>query len=117
MAGMKSDWAVDENTDQVADAPKAEESPIDSTTVRKAGDDSDNKPPVVKGGLERLTVNLIPRSSRALERGVELTGDSKTVVVNRALQLYAYLEEAWAAGGEVVVTESRGATPTVLKVF
>ncbi|OLZ53769.1 hypothetical protein BS329_09610 [Amycolatopsis coloradensis] len=64
-----------------------------------------------------MTVNLIPRSSRALERGVELSDDSKTVVVNRALQLYAYLEEAWAAGGEVVVTEARGATPTVLKVF
>ncbi|OLZ53768.1 hypothetical protein BS329_09590 [Amycolatopsis coloradensis] len=67
--------------------------------------------------MERLTVNLIPRSSRALERGVELSTDSKTVVVNRALQLYAYLEEAWAAGGEVVVTEAQGATPTVLKVF
>ena len=55
------------------------------------------------GGLERVTVNLIPRASRALEQAGELTGDSKTDTINRALQVYAYLEEVWAKGGSVEV--------------
>ena len=42
------------------------------------------------GGLERVTVNLTPRSSKALEQAAELTGDSKTDIVNRALQLYEF---------------------------
>jgi hypothetical protein len=55
------------------------------------------------GGLERVTVNLIPRASRALEQATDLTGDSKTDSINRALQVYAYLEEVWSKGGAVLV--------------
>jgi hypothetical protein len=55
------------------------------------------------GGLERVTVNLIPRASRALEQAGQLTGDSKTDTINRALQVYAYLEEVWSKGGSVLV--------------
>lgn len=60
------------------------------------------------GGLERVTVNLVPRASRALDRAVELTGDSKTDTINRALQVYAVLEEAVSKGGEVVIRHSSG---------
>ncbi len=44
------------------------------------------------GSLERVTVNLTPRSSKALEEVVGLTGDSKTDSINRAIQIYAYIE-------------------------
>lgn len=67
------------------------------------------------GGLERVTVNLIPRASRALEQAVELTGDSKTDAINRALQVYAYLEQVWADGGAILA--KNGDTVTELKFF
>lgn len=63
-------------------------------------------PPVPKGdGLDRVTVNLVPRSSQALAKVMELTGDSKTDCINRALPVYAYLEEILANGGSVLVQE------------
>jgi hypothetical protein len=38
------------------------------------------------GPLERITVNLIARASRALQKVSELTGDSKTDSINRELE-------------------------------
>jgi hypothetical protein len=69
------------------------------------------------GPLERITVNLIARASRALQKVSELTGDSKTDSINRALQVYAYLEEVTAQGGAVYVRESAGAELERLKMF
>jgi hypothetical protein len=70
------------------------------------------------GGLERVTVNLAPRASRALEKAVKLTGDSKTDTINRALQVYAYLEEVWADNGQVLVrAKPDDDEVTVLKFF
>ncbi|WP_340686377.1 hypothetical protein LCL61_08810 [Amycolatopsis coloradensis] len=70
------------------------------------------------GGLERVTVNLGPRASRALEKAVGLTGDSKTDTINRALQVYAYLEEVWANGGQVLIrNRPDNDEVTVLKFF
>lgn len=58
------------------------------------------KPPANDGGsLVRLTVNLVPRAAAALQRACELTGDTKTDVVNRALQSYALLQELSDLGG------------------
>jgi hypothetical protein len=63
-------------------------------------------PPAPKGdGLDRVTINLVPRSSRALARAMELTGDSKTDCINRALPVYAYLEEILANGGSLLVQD------------
>lgn len=61
-----------------------------------------------RGGLERVTVNLTPRSSAALELAVRLTGDTKTDTINRALQVYAYLEQVARNGGSVHVREAKG---------
>lgn len=69
------------------------------------------------GGLERVTVNLTRRSARALERAVGVTGDSKTDTVNRALQVYAYLEEVLEAGGTVLVQEAGDPAPQRLRIF
>lgn len=59
------------------------------------------------GPLERVTVNLVARASRALQRLIDLTGDSKTDAINRALQVYAFFEEIEANGGDVYVRESK----------
>jgi hypothetical protein len=38
----------------------------------------------------------------------ELTGDTKTDSINRAVQIYAYLEEIAARGGTIYVLQSDG---------
>lgn len=58
-----------------------------------------------KEPLTRLTVNLIPRANKALILASEITGDSKTDTVNRALQVYAYLEHVISNGGEVMIRQ------------
>ncbi len=67
-------------------------------------------------GLERITVNLTPRSSSALELAVELSGDTKTDTINRAIQIYAYLEKVIRDGGSVHVSEQEGAALERLKI-
>ena len=67
--------------------------------------------------LERVTVNLTARAARALELAVNLTGDSKTDTVNRALQIYAFLEQASAQGGAVYVREGKDAELERLRIF
>ena len=67
--------------------------------------------------LERITVNLTGRAARALDLATELTGDTKTDTVNRALQIYAYLEQVTANGGSIYVREAAGAALELLKVF
>ena len=44
-------------------------------------------------GPERVTVNLSARAARALQIATDLTGESKTDAINRALQIYAFLEK------------------------
>jgi hypothetical protein len=69
------------------------------------------------GPLERVTVNLIARASRALQLASGLTGDSKTDTINRALQVYAYLEEINANGGAIYVRETTDSELQRLKMF
>ncbi len=67
--------------------------------------------------LERVTVNLTGRASRALELATELTGDTKTDTINRALQVYAYMEQVTAHGGSIYVRETGDSDLERLKVF
>jgi hypothetical protein len=69
------------------------------------------------GSLERVTVNLTARSSRALEEVVNLTGDTKTDSLNRAIQIYAYIEQILHAGGSISVRETPDQEPERLKIF
>jgi hypothetical protein len=69
------------------------------------------------GPLERVTVNLTPRSARALELATQLTGDSKTDTINRAIQIYAYLEYIISEGGSVHTRESADSELERLKIF
>jgi hypothetical protein len=69
------------------------------------------------GPLERVTVNLIARASRALQQVSQLTGDTKTDSMNRAIQVYAYLEEINSRGGAIYVRESPDSELEKLKMF
>jgi len=66
---------------------------------------------------ERVTVNLTPRAAKALDEAVALTGDNKTDTVNRALQVYSYVEQALHAGGDLYVRRSPDAEPELVKVL
>ena len=59
------------------------------------------------GPLERVTVDPTGRASRALELATQVTGDTKTDTINRALQIYAYFEEVTARGGKLCPGSSR----------
>lgn len=69
------------------------------------------------GPLEKITVNLTPRTVAALELLVEMTGNSKTDSINRAIQIYSYLESVWGQGGSVHVQEGKDREMNTLKVF
>jgi hypothetical protein len=60
--------------------------------------------------LTRVTVNLIPRADAALTLAVELTGDSKTDTINRAIQIYAYLEHVKNEGADILLRDKDGTT-------
>lgn len=92
---------------QRSDAESADRGPLESG---ERGDGSD-------GPLERVTVNVTSRASRALDLATELTGDTKTDTLNRALQVYAYLEQLTACGGSVYVREAARSELELLKVF
>ncbi len=67
--------------------------------------------------MERVTINLTNRGSDALEKAIALTGDSKTDCVNRALPLFAYIQEALSKGGSVTVQEERGGESVRLMIL
>ncbi len=69
------------------------------------------------GSPERVTVNLTARASRALEIATDLTGETKTDAINRALQIYAYLEQVNAHGGAIYAREAADAELERLKLF
>lgn len=55
--------------------------------------------------LARVTVNLVRPAQTSLMQLMELTGLSKTDLVNRALQIYGDLQRTMSAGGAVYVQE------------
>jgi uncharacterized protein (DUF1778 family) len=67
------------------------------------------------GSLERVTVNLTVRSASAMRQAADLTGDTKTDTINRALQVYAYWEKVIADGGAWYVRETEDAELMQLK--
>lgn len=75
--------------------------------VMAGGNKTDSK---ARGGgrFERVTVNLAPAASGALEHAAALTGDSKTDTINRALQIYAMLADAVDRGAAVLVRYADG---------
>jgi hypothetical protein len=58
--------------------------------------------------FHKVTVNLIPKAWDAANETASLLGLSRTDVINRALQAYAFLEQAVAEGAQIVVTRKTG---------
>lgn len=56
-------------------------------------------------GAIKVTVNLIPPAVRALEYCVVVTGDTRTDIINRALQLYAAVVTARTSDGGHITAE------------
>ncbi len=65
----------------------------------------------------KVTVNLAVRAWGALDRVVERTGSTQTEALNRAVQLYEYLDAVIAAGGAVLVTDGADAERVRLRFF
>ena len=57
---------------------------------------------------ERLTVNLTRRGKSGLSLAMEATGDSKTDVVNRALELYGLVTDRAAQGDDLLLRNGQG---------
>ena len=57
--------------------------------------------------LERLTINLIPKAAKALSRLVASNEDNKTNIINQALQMYDYLDEARRAGRQLLMRDPK----------
>jgi hypothetical protein len=55
--------------------------------------------------VERVTVNLTARAAQALEKVIEITGESKTDAISRALLVYALLHETQHDGGSIYLRE------------
>lgn len=53
----------------------------------------------------RLTVNLTTKADEALKNTARLTGHSKTDIVNRALQMYEWLEMEKSRGAQFLLRD------------
>ncbi|MET0417286.1 MAG: hypothetical protein ABW022_14840 [Actinoplanes sp.] len=69
--------------------------------------------PDAGGSLTKLTANMNERSMTALAAAAETTGFSRTDCLNRAIQLYAYIEKLRRDGGRLLVQNPEGKTQTL----
>lgn len=64
---------------------------------------------------ERITVALIPKAGAHLQHLQDKTGLSKTDLVNRAISLYEFIDEATGADREVLIRDkATGETQVVV---
>jgi hypothetical protein len=55
--------------------------------------------------LTKVSANFVPRAMHALDLASEITGDSRTDVLNRAVQVYAYLAQMTKEGRLIFVED------------
>lgn len=65
----------------------------------------------------RVTVNLSARGTDALRSIVNLTGDSKTEAINKALQAYALIQQAQDQGGGCWLQDTAEAKPVQTRFY
>ena len=65
------------------------------------------------GTIHKITVNLIPQAWTAAEETAARLSLTKTDVINRALQAYAFFEQEIANGSEVLIRSRDGDTQQV----
>lgn len=66
---------------------------------------------------ERVTVNLVTRAVTALNSIVAQTGVSKTDAINKALQVYDYVQDHQSRGGAIYVREPDSNELVRLRIF
>ncbi|MEV4123364.1 hypothetical protein [Micromonospora sp. NPDC049645] len=89
----------DEDVERQQLVPEGNQAPPGPPTTRGNG-----------GSLTKVTVNLLPRTMAALEEVSESTGDNKTETINRAVQLYAWVQRMIDAGESLRVVSPDGQT-------
>lgn len=94
------------------ETPRSTLTDAGQTTGRKAR----RKPPD-QPDPERVTVNLTAPSVRSMHNLGTWTGHSKTDIINRALQIYAFLQEILEKGGSLHVKQSPDAPSERLTFF
>ncbi|MFI8351439.1 hypothetical protein [Streptomyces sp. NPDC085596] len=62
----------------------------------------------VRADNERFTVTLIATAAQAVGTLMRITGLSKTDVINRAVQVYAFLAQQMADGKEILLRDEEG---------
>ena len=67
------------------------------------------------GELHKVTVNLIPKAWDAANETSAWTGLTRTDVINRALQAYAWMERETARGGEILIRSKDGVTERLVQ--
>jgi len=80
---------------------------------RKAGVDRGHAPKVAA----RVTVNLSRKTVEALNATCALTDDTKTEVINKAVQLYHEVQEAQHKGGGIWIQSDQGREPVLVRFY
>ncbi len=62
---------------------------------------------------ERYSVTLVPPAVEAVNQLTAVTGLSKTDVINRAVQVYAFIEERLHGGSDLLLRNQEGETERV----
>ena len=91
--------------------------PSDPTVTKRSGDPASSGGRRGGSSLERVTVNLSQRTSEALEQLARMTGESKTDTINKALQVFAYLQQLQRDDGAIYVREPGSKETERLKIF
>lgn len=67
--------------------------------------------------LVRVNINLTPRSAAALGKIKESTGDGTTDAINRALQIYAYVQEQIDSGASLFIKDAGSDVAELLRLL
>jgi len=65
---------------------------------------------------DRITVGLIPLAAQDLQRLQELTGLSKTDIVNRAITLYRFVEAQLRERRDLIVRDRRSGESQLIRL-
>jgi hypothetical protein len=78
---------------------------------RKVDVDREHAPKVAA----RVTVNLSRKTVEALNATCALTDDTKTEVINKAIQLYREVQEAQQKGGGIWIQSDQSREPVLVR--
>jgi hypothetical protein len=69
------------------------------------------------GGQTRITVSMLARALAAIDDVHDITGETRTDCINRAVQLYAMAHRAQADGGCLYIRETPDGELTRMRVL